>query len=95
MSDPLTFVPALIAQIEPGFRLVDGTLLRQLLLIAGQPAEAAAIECGPRLVDATLLRNLAILVGATLARPVFGEPFQDPGKRLIDGTPWKALAMEV
>ena len=90
-NDPLTLVPAMIAAIDPGPRLIDGLLLRDLYLLAGDPATAASIEAGYRMVDIQLLTNLATLIGAVETAEFF-RITQDVGPRLIDGTPWKDLA---
>lgn len=91
-NDPLTSVAAMIAAIEPGFRMIDGSLVRELLILAGEPEAAAAIEPGPRLIDTTILKRLA----ETIPNPVLAQDFvnQMPGKRLIDGIPFKELAIE-
>jgi len=91
-NDPLTSMMAMIAMIEPGYRMIDGSLLKQLYLAAGQPALAATVDPGFRLIDATLLHDLAAQVGAHIVRPIFGEAFQERGPRLIDGWEWKELA---
>lgn len=90
-TDPLTLVPAMIAAIDPGPRLIDGLLLKDLYLQAGDPATAASIEAGYRMVDIQLLTNLATLIGAVETAEFF-RITQDVGPRLIDGTPWKDLA---
>lgn len=91
-NDPLTSLAAMIAAIEPGFRMIDGSLVRELLILAGEPEAAAAIEPGPRLIDTTILKRLA----ETIPNPVLAQDFvnQMPGKRLIDGIPFKELAIE-
>lgn len=100
-TDPLTTLPAMIAAIEPGFRLIDGLLLKDLLIMAGQAAapgpvqnrlfaDAAGIEAGMRMVDTELLRFLAVQINA----PDLAQDFANamPGPRLIDGIPWRELA---
>lgn len=93
VNDPLTSLSAMIAAIEPGFRTIDGSLVRQLLLEAGFPETAAVIEPGPRLIDTTILKNLAQSIPDQPMAQNFAN--QMPGKRLIDGIPFKGLAIEV
>lgn len=89
MADPLTAIPAMISAIEPGPRLIDGLLLRDLYILAGDPATAATIEPGYRMIDAELLRRLALRITALQT----AQRFDTVGPRLIDGTPWKQLSL--
>jgi hypothetical protein len=89
-DDPLTRYDALVAAIDPGYRMIDGTLLRQIFERLDKPELAAATEAGPRLVDATALRNMA----QKLHSDRLINALQDNGERLIDGTVMKALATE-
>lgn len=92
-NDPLTSLDAMISMIEPGFRMIDGSLLKELYSLAGLDAQAALIEPGFRLIDATLLVELA----STIPDPVLEQDFVNAmvGPRLIDGEPWKELALEL
>jgi hypothetical protein len=90
-ADPLTGFDAMVSAIEPGPRLIDALLLKELLNAAGMFTEAAGLDPGWRMVDGQLLRDLARQAGMQ-PRPIFGEPFQEIGPRLIDGAPWKELA---
>jgi len=89
-ADPLTKYPALVAAIEPGYRMIDGTLLRMIYEHLDEPALAAATSPGPQLVDGTALRFMAGKIGVT---SLF-DAFQDDGQRLIDGTAFKTLALD-
>jgi len=90
MSDPLTKYAALVAAIEPGYRMIDGTLLRMIYQHLDEPALAAATTPGPQLVDGTALRFMADKIGVTSLL----DSFQDDGQRLIDGTAFKTLALD-
>lgn len=89
-DDPLTKLSSMVARIDPGYRMMDGTLVRQIYEMLNEPELAAAMEDGPRLVDATALRNMAQKLGSA----ILVNALQDDGERLIDGTVMKALATE-
>jgi hypothetical protein len=87
-DDPLTKLSSMVARIDPGYRMMDGTLVRQIYQMLNEPELAAAMEDGPRLVDATALRNMA----QKLHNNLLINALQDDGERLIDGTVMKSLA---
>lgn len=88
MSDPLTSLDSMIKRLDPGPRMVDGSILKAVFERAGMAKEAAMIEHGPRLVDEALLREVAVI----LANVVLEDTFQERGERLVEGSALKALA---
>lgn len=88
-GDPLTSFASLVAAIEPGPRMVDASLLKQMYEIQGMPEKAAALDQGPRLVNEGDLRALATFMSEML----LVDTFQEDGERLIEGAAFKALAI--
>ena len=91
-NDPLTSIRAMIAMIEPGVRMIDCTILKDLLVQAGEPAAAASIDPAPRLVDTQFLWKIAADIGAVRTEN-YMRSTQEVKQRLIDGTVWKNLSM--
>lgn len=88
MSDPLTSLDAMIKRIDPGHRMVDGSIVKAVLEKMGRAKEAAMIEHGPRLIDEGLLHDMAVFLSSAALTNVF----QERGERLVDGAAVKALA---
>lgn len=88
-NDPLTTLDSMISSIEPGPRLIDGLLLKDLFLLAGDARSAAAIEPGFRMVDQQYLKDLSIEINQVQMEIKFATT----GPRLIEGLDWSTLAI--
>src|SRR5215471_17575754 len=81
MRDPLTTYQALLGAVEPGFRLVDGSLLQQIYINLGDTKTARSITPGWQLGDPAMLADIA----RRLNQPDMLKEVQQPGKRLVPG----------
>ena len=88
-GDPLTSFLSRVWRIDPGQRMVDGSLLKEMYRMQGKAAEAARIEHGPRLLDEGQLRELATFIN----QMSLVDSFQETGERLTDGEAFKELAL--
>lgn len=90
MLDPAREIAGLVAGIEPGPRMIEGALLKNIYVMLGLPGRAATVEVGIRMVDEGTLRELAQLMG----QAGVVEALEETGPRLVSGTLWKAIADE-
>lgn len=81
MSDPMTSYAAMISRLEPGPRMIDGSLLKAVYQHMGLVRLAALTEPGPRLLDESGMRAIA----AFLSEQAIVNEFPETGPRLIDG----------
>lgn len=89
MSDPLTSFTSRVWRIDPGQRMVDGSILKEMYRMQGNAAAAAMVEHGPRLLDEGQLRELATFLNQML----LADRLQETGERLTDGEAFKELAI--
>jgi hypothetical protein len=88
MSDPVREIAGMVTNIDPGPRMIEGALLKNVYAMLGLHGRAATVEVGIRMVDEGTLRELAKL----MAQAGLVEAFEETGDRLVNGTLWRALA---
>lgn len=90
MSDSAREIEAMFTRIEPGPRMIEGELIRNVYRMLGLPGKAATIEVGIRMVDESTLREIAQLI----RNQGLLERLEEPGHRLIDGSLWKSVVLQ-
>lgn len=91
MFDTPREIAGMLAGIEPGPRMIEGALLKNVYAMLGLHGRAATVEVGIRMVDEGTLREIAKLV----ADAQLAEAFEETGPRLVDGRLWKFLTDDI